>query len=532
MAMARAGERTGQKKAGRPRIAFLAGYLNDGYEWAIWRGVREIVEQHGGSVVCIAGAWLGDPAPEHLARSQLFELAQPASVDGILCLSGVIGNFAGVTGIEAWLLKRGLLACCIGPAEHVPSVAIDDESGVTQLMRHLLEHHRHERIAFISGPATNVEAQRRLGAYERALVERGISPDPRLVLHGDFTAESGGHAVAELFDRRQLSAGDLDAIVAANDYMAFGAMDELTRRRIAVPDQIAVVGFDDIAPALGHRPSLTTVRQPLEQLGRQGAKRLLDLLDGQATEGLLTLDTELVLRRSCGCTPTEVPSPFDDSSELEDVTLPGRSQLAVNLEHALAAELRGASGAFLHALEPHLRNAAGGSAERLDDGRRFADALAARVLLARDDLVHQRFGTLARVLQARMFGPQALLSTALAELLPDFGLDECVVSELVEGTLGAPNALLKLAFGFDAQTLQPQMETFDAQKLVPQRFEHLRARSVIVLPLTAEGRTLGIAVLPASGRDGTFYEAIAEQFGTVLKVLELRRQAERASRKR
>jgi DNA-binding LacI/PurR family transcriptional regulator len=528
--MSRAGESSSEKKVGRPRIALLAGYLDDEYEWAIWHGVRQAVEQRGGSVVCIAGAAIGDPSPERQARSQLLELAQLTAVDGILCLSGVLGHHIGVKGIEAWLLKRGLLATCIGPAEHVPNVAIDDAAGMLQLMGHLLEHHGHRRIAFISGAPMNDEARRRLGAYESALVDHGLTADPRLILSGDFTTGSGARAVAELFDRRQLGADDLDAIVAANDSMAFGAIDELVRRRIAVPDQVAVVGFDDIHPARAHRPSLTTVRQPLEELGRQGAQRLLELLDGQAAEGSLTLDTELVLRRSCGCIPTEVPGPHDETSDVEEMTLPGRSQFASNLELALVAELHGSPGAFLRALEPHLRQAAGGNAQRLDDGRHFADELAGRVRLAREDLVHERLNRLARVLHARMFGPQALLSTALAELLPDFGVDECVVSELVEGKLGAPSAQLKLAFGFDAQTLQPQMATFDARQLVPARFEQLRSRSVFVLPLTCDGQVLGIAVVPASGRDGHFYEALAELFGTILKVLDLRRKAERSAR--
>jgi DNA-binding LacI/PurR family transcriptional regulator len=528
--MPRARERSSEKRTGRPRIALLAGYLNEEYVWAIWRGVRETVEQRGGSVVCIAGAGINDPSPDRQARSELFELAQPAAVDGILCLSGVLGHFAGVKGTESWLLKRGLLAACIGPAEHVPSVSIDDETGVTQLMHHLIEHHGYRRIAFITGISTNEEARRRLGAYERALVAHGLPHDPRLILHGEFTTASGSRAVAELFDRRQLGAGDLDAIFASNDCMAFGAADELTRRRIAIPDQIAVVGFDDIQPARVHRPSLTTVRQPLEQLGQKGATRLLDLLDGQAAEGAIVLDTELVLRRSCGCLPTDVPPPLDGASDFEETTLPGRTELASNLELALIAELHGAPGTFERALEPHLRRAAGGNAQRLEDGRRFAEELATRLGLAREDLVHQRLSRLARVLHTRMFGPQALLSTALAELLPDFGVDECAVSELVEGTLGAPNARLKFAFGFDAHTIQPQMSTFEARQLVPSRFEHLRNRSVFVLPLTCGPQTLGIAVLPASGRDGSFYETLAELFSTILKVLELRRQAERSAK--
>jgi DNA-binding LacI/PurR family transcriptional regulator len=512
---------------GRPRIAFLAAYLNDEYEWAIWRGVRGAVEARGGSVACIAGAGLRDPSAERQARSALFDLVDAAVFDGILCLSSVLGHYAGVQGTEAWLLKRGLLACSIGPGEHVPSVSVDDGAGIEQLMRHLIEHHGHRRIVFIGGTPVNAEATRRLAGYERALRAHDIALDPRLVVFGDFSPESGGRAVAELFDRRQVGAGDFDAIVASNDYMAIAAIEELTRRRIAVPEQVAVVGFDDIAPARFNQPTLTTVRQPLEQLGRDGADRLLDLLDGQAQEGARTLETELVLRRSCGCIPTDVPPALAVHPELEETTMPGNAALGASLEAALGAELHGGSGAFARALEPYLRRAAAGDAKKLDQGRHFADELAARVRLANDDLVHERLGRLARVLHTRMFGPQAHLSTTLAELLPDFGLDECVVSEFVEGEPGAARPALKLSFGFDAKTLQPQMATFDARELVPSRFEHLRTRSALVLPLTSGERMVGVAVLPASDRDGAFYETIAQLFGTVLKVLELRRRAGR-----
>ena len=95
---------------GRPRIAFLAAYLNDEYEWAIWRGVRQAVEARGGSVACFAGAGIRDPSPERQARNALFDLVHPSVFDGILCLSSVVGNYAGVQGTEAWLLKRRLLA--------------------------------------------------------------------------------------------------------------------------------------------------------------------------------------------------------------------------------------------------------------------------------------------------------------------------------------------------------------------------------------------------------------------------------------
>ena len=126
-----------------------------------------------------------------------------------------------------------------------------------------------------------------------------------------------------------------------------------------------------------------------------------------------------------------------------------------------------------------------------------------------------------------MFGPPAELSTALAKLMPDLGLHECAVSELTPRSAAANDDVLKLVFGFDAKTPQPPVATFDAAALVPPGFDHLRQSSCLVLPLTFGSRTLGIAVVPASEQDGAFYTTLAELFATVLKVLDLRRRAER-----
>ena len=509
------------KVAGRPRIAFLAAFLDDEYEWVIWRGVRRAVEERGGSVVYFAGGSFEDPDPTRRARSRIFDLVDAASVDGILCLSNVLGHFVGVPGIERWLLQRGLLTLTIGPAEHLPSVMVDDSTGVTQLMRHLIAHHGRKRIAFVTGNASNAEAQRRLSTYIEVLADSGLSFDPRLTLTGDFTQESGARAMRELLDERQIPVDAVDAVVCSNDHMAFGAIEELTRRHISVPDQMPVVGFDDIAAARTFRPSLTTVRQPLAELGRQGALRLFDLLERGASPGALTLDTELVLRRSCGCVPTEVAAVLDD--RFDDAGSAPLSPLA--LEAALAAELQGAPGTFARTLEPVLRRIAAGNPDRLELGRDYADELAARVRLAREDLVHQRFSRFARLLGQRMFGPAPLISATLAEFLPTFGLGECAVAEFLPPAPGETRPRLGFAFGFDATTREPLPTTFDARELVPPAFEHLRTGSCVILPLTCGKETLGLFAAPTSARDGVFYETLAELLGTILKVLDLRRRA-------
>jgi hypothetical protein len=189
---------------------------------------------------------------------------------------------------------------------------------------------------------------------------------------------------------------------------------------------------------------------------------------------------------------------------------------------ALAAEVQGRPGAFATTLEPLLRTVVSDGTGDLHGGRRLADELATRVRLAREDLIHEQLNRFARVLHTRMFGPQAHLSAALAEFLPEFGIDSCAVSELGPQVEGQPREL-KLAFGFNPQTFEPKLVRFDARRLVPEAFGSLLGRSAFVMPLTCGPQALGVAVLPASSRDGNFYETLAELFATVLKVLELRR---------
>jgi DNA-binding LacI/PurR family transcriptional regulator len=503
-----------------PRVALLSYFTTDEYEWTMLHAARRVVEGAGGSVISFVGGALGDPHAENRGRSFLLDLVDRQNSDAILSISSVVGQYVGAATMGRWLLDKGVPACSIGVADGVPSVGIDDSDGVAQLMSHLIEHHEYRRIAFIHGPGSNPEAQVRHAAYVRALEEHEIPYDPELVLPGEFTRESGARAIGELFDQRQVPVAELDAIVAANDYTAFGVIDELSRRRVGVPDQVAVVGFDDMALARVHSPSLTTVRQPLERLGAEGARAVLASLSGKAVPARSELGTELVLRRSCGCVPTDLPPPLeaDDDEETQVADQPSEDML-----RALAAEIRGSKGEFARALDPLLRRLAAGSARELEQNRRMADELATRLRLAREDLIHEHVHRMARALEAKMFGPQAQLSLVLAEHLPNLGIDACVVSEWA--TAGS-TAELKLAFGFDAQNTQPQMLTYPAQQLVPADFEQLATRSVFAMPLRYGEQALGLAVLPASDRDGHFYEILADVFGVVLKALEVRRRAD------
>jgi DNA-binding LacI/PurR family transcriptional regulator len=231
------------------------------------------------------------------------DLAGSHNLDGLIVFSSTLSHEVGLSGVQTFALKfSDLPLCSVGLAlPNTPSVTVDNEAGMKQAVRHLIERHEARRIAFINGPAANAESKIRLGAYKSVLEEHGLTYDEQWVLPGTFMMDSGVGALHTLAQRLGPRLDSLDAIVAANDNMAIGAMNALERMGISVPDGVAVVGFDDVEESRLCEPSLTTVRQPLERVGLEAVRRLLQASGGANTPFDMRIDTELVVRQSCGC---------------------------------------------------------------------------------------------------------------------------------------------------------------------------------------------------------------------------------------
>jgi hypothetical protein len=218
-------------------------------------------------------------------------------VEGAVIVKGTMGARDGDVVIGALIRRlRGIPTCIIGPSEAgIRCIGIDNSSGVRGLTRHLIEKHARRRIAFVSGHGR--EADERLAGYRAGHRDRGMTPDESLLIRGDFRSSAGQDAVAKLFD----GGARCDAIVAANDWMALGALEALRTRGIRVPDDVAVVGFDDIDEARFATPPLTTVRQSPRQLGIEAVRLVLDGLGGGEARGDVVLETLPKIRQSCGC---------------------------------------------------------------------------------------------------------------------------------------------------------------------------------------------------------------------------------------
>ncbi|GAA1502122.1 LacI family DNA-binding transcriptional regulator [Dactylosporangium maewongense] len=189
--------------------------------------------------------------------------------------------------------KSGLPTVFIGlPVHGTPPyyVDVDNAGGSRAATEHLLRAGR-RRIAMITGPEDTAVGRERLRGYAEALLLAGL--EPYATAPGDFLEASGAEAMRALLHAHP----DLDAVVAANDNMAAGALRVLRDAGRAVPGDVAVVGFDDMPIALHTDPTLTTMHQPVQSLGREAARMLVELLDG-AQPASLILPAKLVVRES------------------------------------------------------------------------------------------------------------------------------------------------------------------------------------------------------------------------------------------
>ena len=290
-------------------LGVLLDWLGDPYQEGILRGVSAAARTAGAQLLCFLGGGLPGPEGAVDARHRLFELVTERCVDGVLLLSSTLSHNVGAAGVGRFAASlRGLPACSIGvELAGLPSVVTDNDAGMRECVAHLIREHGAQRLALVRGPLANDEAEVRAAAFRETLAANGIPYDARRVVVGDFMEPSGRAAVVALERQCGPIPESLDAIVVCNDAMALGVLSALEERGIAVPEAVAVTGFDDTEEARLLQPPLTTVRQPLEQLGARAVQIVLEAVQHGAHPERIQLATDVTLRRSCGCSGWRSP---------------------------------------------------------------------------------------------------------------------------------------------------------------------------------------------------------------------------------
>jgi putative nucleotidyltransferase with HDIG domain len=291
-------------KNGRLAIGVLTDWVDSRYQANLLRGVFDYAREHGVNALCFEGGAINSNREYESNCNTIYDLVGRENVDGLIVFSAPVGHFCTVEEMEDFFRAyAGLPIVSIAmEVKGIPAVMVDNATGLRELLVHLIRDHAYQRFAFITGPKENPDSAERFSVFRKTLHEYGLAFDPELVAEGDFTLDGGRKAARELLESDLVNKAD--AIVAANDIMALGSMMELHHKGIAIPQEIAVVGFDNVEESLYCSPLLTTVSQPLYEQGRLAAETLLKMIrgdDGEEIPQKIVVPAKMVLRESCGC---------------------------------------------------------------------------------------------------------------------------------------------------------------------------------------------------------------------------------------
>lgn len=264
---------------------------SDTFLTQILDGLVEVVHEQGMRLLI-------DILETHHQKETYLHLIRSKRIDGLI-LSGPRFDDAALKSLEADGFPTVLMGSL--PESGFYSVDVDNFNAAREAVDHLIRL-GHKRIACITNaPTSYTAAAERLRGYRRALEAAGLPYDHLLVRQGDFEPESGYQQMMKLLQTEYVQKEPFTAAFVASDVVAFGAKAAIREFNLKIPDDIALVGFDDVPFARYSDPPLTTVRLPAHDLGRTAGNQLIRIVMGEKFDTpRILLDTELIIRESCG----------------------------------------------------------------------------------------------------------------------------------------------------------------------------------------------------------------------------------------
>jgi len=266
---------------------------NSHYFSTLLQGITEAAHVRDYATLLLVGQ------PSENENSYYTRILKNRSMDGLL----IAASLSSETILMNQLLRNKTHFVQIGrplhTSEAINYVAVDNVKAGEQAVKHLLGQGR-RRIGTITGTLDNVDSLDRLSGYERALATMRIPLDPALIIKGGFSRDWGYSGMKELLRH------NVDAVFAASDLIAVGAMEAIQEMHLRIPEDIALVGFDDLPIASHAKPALTTIRQPIAEKAAQATSLLIDLIENRVEAPVqFVLPTQLIIRDSCGYTLKE-----------------------------------------------------------------------------------------------------------------------------------------------------------------------------------------------------------------------------------
>ncbi|HEU0293012.1 MAG TPA: substrate-binding domain-containing protein, partial [Anaerolineales bacterium] len=332
-----------------PTIGVLAGWqVYEGYVHGfldlVLRGIHAEAQNrkcnlllacgmgHAGGQVRLQPAW---PV---LSPENDFVPVGPWNTDGLIAINPLLTTER--SQYIQQVITEGHPVVFVGPGEQGASVSLDNESGIRQAIEHLVLH-GHKRIAFIAGHKDNevdADSMLRLQAYRQTVQDFGLEDDSRLIVHGYHNIVMGRQAMQELLESRV----GFTAVLASNDHSAIGAIETIRKAGLRIPEDIAMIGFDDWPDAAGQNPPLTSVHYPVVEAGRRALALLLAIINRKSSaDTCIQVPVKLVVRESCGCLPGHlIGKDISGSAEQHHDSITSLPAIATSIYEAVRDETR------------------------------------------------------------------------------------------------------------------------------------------------------------------------------------------------
>lgn len=257
------------------------------WDHQILRGLQPVLQERNFALIT-------HDASYNQTRAEPYVPFEAQEMDGL-----IVDGHAATEAYLRQMRQAGIPVVLLGRTladSDIPTVMPDNFAGSLQAVTHLIEH-GHKRIVFVTGDPDTDDGRLREQGYRVALKDAGLEIDPALIVRGDFHPDIAFDSVDQLLRKRV----PFTALFGADDDCALGAMRAIQQWGKNVPKDVAVIGFNDLPEAFTSRPSLTTMRPYLRDLGERAARIMLALIDGKPVSGVILMPVELIRRKSCGC---------------------------------------------------------------------------------------------------------------------------------------------------------------------------------------------------------------------------------------
>jgi diguanylate cyclase (GGDEF)-like protein/PAS domain S-box-containing protein len=284
----------------RKTVALLSGPFSSSYQEKIMFGVTDAAKEMDINVICFAGGVINSVTEYAQSREKAFDLFDRDLVDGIIIPMNSHARYLTQDEIYKYLERFSPLPVVnIGSKlRGYTNIIPDFERGLTQLIDHLVDVHGCSRIALFRGPITHMSSTDRMNIYKSCLKKKGIQVDEKLIIYGDQNRKKVHESIETLFDNNPDSC---EAIICLNDNQALGVIECLEERGIKVPEDMIVTGIMGIIEGNFSHPPLTTIEEPMYELGRAALLALDKKMKGEQQLEDIFIPTELIIRQSCGC---------------------------------------------------------------------------------------------------------------------------------------------------------------------------------------------------------------------------------------